>query len=115
MNARRKRQDVQALIDQLDPYARKYDRRFDQLIEDIYSGDVIIEEACPGDPPVLTDKHGRLLRGTGQREGVLLPESLYWLSVGVPRDEVDFHEYMQRTLRSGTDRELFGFIKSVFR
>ncbi len=82
MNARRQREAVAALIAPVQPAVR----------ERIYAGDVIIEPSGGDDPPVLTDKQGRLLPGTGQRAGALSPRGLALLSWGFPRAYVDRRE-----------------------
>ncbi len=114
MNARRRRERVRALIDSL-KWHRTYDRPFEEILEGIYNGSVIIEESQPGDPPVLSDTRGRLLKGSGQREGCLLPLSLFWLSVGVPRSDVDRREAIERMLAHGSDRQRYAYMRSVLR
>ncbi len=99
MNARRRREAVQALIAQVEPDIR----------ERIYIGEVIIEPSRADDPPVLTDRHGRLLRGSGQRERALSPWALGKLRWGLPRDYVDRME----AIRGGSSTELRRFFEMM--
>ncbi len=86
---------AQALIAQLDPGRDYGDLTYQQIIAGIRDGHVIIEQSRAGDPPVLSDLNGRLLRGTGQRPGALSPRALGRLSWNYPRPYVDAQEALE--------------------
>ena len=69
---------------------------------------MIIEPSRGDDPPVLTDKQGRLLPGTGQRAGALSPNGLAFLSWGFPR------AYEDRRENPLSHRELMALYRSLF-
>ncbi len=86
---------AQALIAQLDPGRDYGDLTYEQIVAGIRNGHVIIEQSREGDPPVLSDLNGRLLRGTGQRPGALSPRALGQLSWNYPRSYVDRQEALE--------------------
>lgn len=83
------------LIARLDPERQYGERTYEQIIAGIHDGQIIIEEPREGDPPVLTDLEGKLLKGTGRRPGMLSSSSMGLLSWNYPRSYVDAREALE--------------------
>ena len=97
---------IRRLLDRLDPSRDYGEYSYEQIIDGIHDGQVIIEEPREGDPPVLSDLGGRLLKGTGQRPGALSPRALGRLSWNYPRSYVDRMEALEHASVSDLRRGL---------
>ena len=83
------------LIARLDRDRDFGERNYAEIVAGIHDGQIIIEEPRAGDPPVLTDLAGKLLRGTGHRPGMLSSSAMGLLSWNYPRSYVDAREALE--------------------
>ena len=83
------------LIARLRPERNYGPRSYAEIVAGIHDGRIIIEEPREGDPPVLTDLEGKLLKGTGRRPGMLSSSAMGLLSWNYPRSYVDAREALE--------------------